>query len=77
MAKEYWQDLIQVFTLNKGKIIGAFIGFIVGILVLFIGLLKTLLILAFTLLGYYLGSRWDLNGDFKKLLDKLLPPQFK
>lgn len=77
MTNEFWQDLTHIFTLHKGKVIGGIIGFIVGILVLLIGFWKTLLVLVFTVSGYFIGSRWDLEGDLKKLLDRLLPRQFK
>lgn len=77
MDSNIWYQLNEIFTYNKGKILGALIGFIFGLLLLLIGFWKTILVLICTLLGYYLGLRWDLEGDFKKLLDKLLPPQYK
>ncbi|MFW6287712.1 MAG: DUF2273 domain-containing protein [bacterium] len=77
MDSNIWHQLTEIFTYNKGKIIGALIGFVFGLLVLIIGFWKTLLVLFCTVLGYYIGSRWDLEGDFRKILDKLLPPQYK
>lgn len=77
MKNEFWQALFETLRLNKGKITGTVIGFIIGLLVLIIGFFKTILILIFTVLGYYIGSRWDLEKDFKKILDRLLPPQLK
>lgn len=77
MDNELWENIINTFNLNKGKIIGGFIGFIIGILVLIIGFFKTLLILLFTIIGYYLGSRWDVDGNLKEFLDKFLPKQYK
>ncbi len=77
MDNEQWQNLIQIVMINKGKIIGGIIGFFVGLLILIIGFFKTLLVLIFTIIGFYFGSRWDLDGDLKKILDKLLPHQFR
>lgn len=77
MDSNIWYQLNEIFINNKGKIFGSIIGFVFGILVLLIGFWKTLLVLTFTIIGYYIGSRWDLEGDFRKILDKLLPPQFK
>ncbi|MFP4661896.1 MAG: DUF2273 domain-containing protein [Halanaerobiales bacterium] len=77
MDSNIWHQLTEIFTYNKGKIVGALTGFLFGLLVLIIGFWKTILVLICTLLGYYIGSRWDLEGDFQKILDKLLPPQFK
>lgn len=77
MDNNIWFLLKEVIANNKGKVYGTFIGLISGILVLIIGFWKTLLIFLFTALGYFIGSRWDQEGDFRKLLDRLLPPQFK
>ncbi|HLV09495.1 MAG TPA: DUF2273 domain-containing protein [Halanaerobiales bacterium] len=77
MDNNYWQELVQQLNRHRGKLIGALIGFIIGLLVLLIGALQTLLIVIFTGLGYFIGSRWDTEGDFRKLLDRILPPQFK
>ncbi|ACL69386.1 hypothetical protein Hore_06290 [Halothermothrix orenii H 168] len=44
-------------------------------MILVLGLFKTILLFICTVLGYYIGSRWDIDGDLKKLLDRLLPPK--
>ena len=77
MDKEFFRQFYEIFRYNKGKILGAIIGFIFGFLLLFIGFWKTILVFVCTIIGYYIGSRWDMEGDFKKLLDKLLPRQYK
>ncbi|MFW6035260.1 MAG: DUF2273 domain-containing protein [Halothermotrichaceae bacterium] len=77
MEDNIWKEFFHIFNIHKGKIVGALIGFLFGILILYVGFFKTLLIFACTLLGYYIGSRWDLAGDFKELLDRLLPQQYK
>jgi len=77
MNNDYWQDMLRFFLLHKGKVIGTLIGFLIGILVLFLGFFKTIIILLFTLIGYYLGSRWDIEGNLKILLNRILPKQFK
>lgn len=77
MDSDIWCQLTNIFKMHKGKIVGSFMGLISAILILLIGFWKTLLIAICTLSGYYIGTRWDKEGDFKKLLDKLLPPHFK
>ena len=74
---DLWQKLIKYILTNKGKVIGSIIGFIFGILFLIIGFFKTLLVFLCTLIGYFIGSRIDIDGNLKKLLDKILPPIFK
>lgn len=77
MEGNFWYLLRELVANNEGKVYGTLIGFISAILVLIIGFWKTLLIFVLTAIGYYIGSRWDQEGDFRKLLDRLLPPQFK
>lgn len=78
MRKEdLYYNFLQIFKENKGKIIGGLIGLLAGILFLIIGFFKTMLIIICTLLGFYLGSRWDIDGNIKKILNKILPPGMK
>jgi uncharacterized membrane protein len=74
MERIDWQKVSQFIYLNRGKIIGGIIGCFLGILLLIIGFFKTILILSFTLIGYFFGSRWDRTGKIKDFLDKILPP---
>ena len=74
---EFVLEVTKYFLQNKGKIIGGIIGFIFGILFLMIGFFKTLVIILCTAIGFIIGSRWDLEGDFVNFLNKILPPQFK
>ena len=75
MGKEdIYYEFLKFFRENRGKTIGGLIGFIAGILFLIIGFFKTLLIILCTLIGFYLGSRWDIEGDIRKILNKILPP---
>lgn len=77
MDANIWYQLREIISNNKGKVYGTIIGFLTAIFILLIGFWKTFLMLILTSIGYYIGSRWDQEGDFKKLLDRLLPPQFK
>ena len=71
---ELYEEFLKIFKNSKGKIIGALIGFLAGILFLLIGFFKTLLLIICTVIGLYLGSRWDIEGDIKRILNKILPP---
>lgn len=53
------QSLLNWINRNKGKFIGLLAGFIFGLLILLIGVLKTIVILIFALIGLYLGHLWD------------------
>lgn len=48
-------------------------GFLLGLLLTTLGLLKTLIIAAFALLGYLIGHSKDLKADTGKLVRKVMP----
>ncbi len=54
---------------------GALFAFILALLIVIFGFLKTLFILIVTLLGYYIGVRYFSNQKtIKELLDRIFPP---
>lgn len=68
--KEY---LLNIFSKNHGKIIGAFIGLLLSVLILTINFFRTLLIALFMFAGYYIGKKIDNKEDLVELLDRILP----
>lgn len=70
MLKEF---LLNIFSKNQGKIIGAFIGLILSVFILLIGFFRTLLIAVFVFAGYYIGKKIDNKEDLIELLDRILP----
>ncbi|MBP8990142.1 MAG: DUF2273 domain-containing protein, partial [Clostridia bacterium] len=53
----------------------AAIGFGLALSLVLFGLLKTLFLIAMTLLGYFLGVRYFSNKEaFRDMLDKIFPP---
>ena len=71
------EEFIEFLITNKGKFIGALLGFVFAIIFLTVGFFKTTLILICTLIGILIGSKWNIDGNLRKILNKLLPPQFK
>lgn len=53
---------------NRGKFIGGVIGFITSILIISIGLFKTLFIIMCTIVGYVLGSYNISVEDIKRTI---------
>ncbi|SHI92881.1 DUF2273 domain-containing protein [Lutispora thermophila] len=52
------KDKLINFIINRqGKIIGAIIGFITGLFLLTLGFFKTLILLACSMAGYYIGKK--------------------
>ena len=74
---QFKEELSQFIYLNRKKLSGAFIGLIIGVLILTIGIFKTLLLCLTTLLGYYIGARWRFEEDIKDFILKIIPEKFK
>ncbi len=75
-SKPELKELFIRFIYNyKSEITGALIGLALAILIFTIGVFKTLVILAFTVIGFLIGNREDLNEDIVKILDKILNKQ--
>lgn len=64
--------LMVFFASNQGKIIGALIGFFIGIFLLTIGFFKTIILSACIIIGYYLGKKIDNKEDIMELIERLL-----
>ena len=78
MNKEHLkEEYLKYISENPKKAIGALIGLLIGILILTVGFLKTLVLALTTFIGYYLGSRYNLEEDMKDLLMRIIPDRFK
>ncbi|MGM0413922.1 MAG: DUF2273 domain-containing protein [Bacillota bacterium] len=67
------KELFIKFIYNySSEITGALIGLILAILIFTIGVFKTLVIITFTVIGFLIGNRENLNEDIVKILDKLV-----
>ena len=72
MIKDY---IITFYKENAGAVLGSTVGLLTSVSILTIGLFKTLFIVIFVLMGYYIGKRMSYDKDYiKKFLDKILPP---
>ena len=69
--RDFWRDLAGK---HLGKLLGGIIFFLVGILYLKYGLLKTLFLLLITALGVFIGGRkLDGNQDLQDFLKDIWP----
>lgn len=67
--------LYEIYIENRGAIHGASIGLLFSIIVLLIGILKTLFIAICVGLGYYIGKRMSEDKKYiTNVLDRILPP---
>ncbi len=53
------EKLTEIFGSSPGKMIGAIVGFLLGVLVLTFGVLKILVVVIFILLGIIVGKMID------------------
>lgn len=74
--ERFLSKLFEKFS-GSGKpgAIFALLFFITGILICIFGFFKTLFILLFTAVGFFVGSfLFSDESNFKKMLDRILPP---
>lgn len=73
MDTKFWEEIWQR---HSGKIIGAFIGLVAGILIIVFGFFRTVFVLFCMTAGYVIGKRIDEKEDIMDILDRLLPPGY-
>ena len=72
---EFLKKLFEKASNMKSGGICALIFFALALLLCIFGLLKTLFIIIFTAIGFFVGSFFfNDESKLKKLLDKILPP---
>ncbi|GEM_PF-588563 len=75
-SKPDLKELLIQFIFNyRSEITGALLGLILAVLIFTIGVFKTLVILTFTIIGFLIGNREDLNKDVVKILDRVFNKQ--
>ncbi len=67
--------ILEKLTNTKAGFTSGFLFFVVGILLCIFGFFKTLFIIIFTLVGFFVGAYlFSDMSRFKDLLDRILPP---
>ncbi len=75
-SKPDLKELLIQFIFNyRSEITGALLGLLLAVLIFTIGVFKTLVILTFTIIGFLIGNREDLNKDVVKILDRVFNKQ--
>lgn len=64
------QFLIWALDSHPGKLVGTTIGFILGLFFVTLGFWRTLALLLFVLLGFFLGKRQDEHQDISSWLER-------
>lgn len=65
------EEILQIIAVNWKKIIGIILGFMIGCFLVNYGLIKTLIIILSTVIGYLIGT-YDKNLNIKDWIVKKL-----
>ena len=69
------RKLYRFYRNNYWGINGAAVGLLLGLSLVFLGLLKTLVLAICVLVGYFIGRKLQKDKNFlRNILDKILPP---
>ena len=68
----FFTNIVNWANEHPGQAIGAFLGFLIGLLILMFGLLKTCLVVILALIGFFIGKIKDegLGGGFKDIFKR-------
>jgi|DewCreStandDraft_4_1066084.scaffolds.fasta_scaffold04923_16 uncharacterized membrane protein len=61
-------DLLKFILVNFGKIFGIFLGLVIALCLLLLGIWKTLFIVALVILGFIIGKWYDEGFSLKKII---------
>ncbi|KXG76801.1 hypothetical protein AN619_07930 [Thermotalea metallivorans] len=68
------EKIMDVLWHHWGKMVGMLTGLVFSLLVIFIGILKTIFIGVCIYIGYVIGKKIDNKEDLWEFLDRILPP---
>ena len=73
--ERFLSKLFEKLRSTKAGTLFAFFFFVTGVLLCIFGFFKTLFIILFTAVGFFVGSfLFSDTSKFKKFLDRILPP---
>jgi uncharacterized membrane protein len=73
--KAFFVKYLEMLKDKNAGIVGGLTAFVLAVLLVLFGLLKTLFIIIVTLSGYFLGVKLFSDKErLKEFMDKLLPP---
>jgi uncharacterized membrane protein len=69
-----WEPILAWFARNRGRAVGAAVGFVVGLLMLILGFWRGLFLAGCVWLGWVVGAQIDAHESLTALINRLLPP---
>ncbi|MGE5528643.1 MAG: DUF2273 domain-containing protein [Patescibacteria group bacterium] len=74
MDTESVKHVLAYLAARKGRLVGAFLGFVTGIIWAFLGWWRAAIFLFCVALGYFIGLRLDRKDTWREIVAKILPP---
>ncbi|HHY40287.1 MAG TPA: DUF2273 domain-containing protein [Syntrophaceticus sp.] len=62
MGRNFFEIFQYLLDNHRGKLLGVALGLVIGLLIISFGFWKSVLVIAFVVIGYYLGRRIDEGG---------------
>ena len=74
MEPEAIREVLAYLAARKGRLIGAFLGFVAGLLWAIYDFWRAAIFLFAVALGYFIGYRVDRKDSWREILERILPP---
>ena len=74
MDTEGIKAILEALAARKGRLIGAALGFVTGLVYAFSGLWQAVVFLFCVALGYFIGFRVDRKDTWREIIERILPP---
>ena len=74
MAADGYKIILKYLAGRKGRLTGAFLGFVAGLVWAFRGPWYAVIFLFCVALGYFIGLRLDRKDSWREIIEKVLPP---
>ncbi|MGM0471558.1 MAG: DUF2273 domain-containing protein [Bacillota bacterium] len=75
MSSEKLQRFLEILYIFRGRILGVCLGLLFSLSFIYFGFIPTVFILGSIFAGYYIGKRYDQQGDLRNIIDDILPPK--
>jgi uncharacterized membrane protein len=72
---EFLKKYLPKIAGYKGRILGTIVGFIAGLIWVFLGFWRAIAFILCVVVGFYLGKKIDQRGSLREILNKVLPPK--
>lgn len=71
---EFLKEIFPKIAGYKGRILGSLVGFIAGLLWVFLGFWRAVAFILSIIIGYYIGKKIDQRFSLREFINKVFPP---